>query len=340
MKHVVARGQTDYTVLVWLGDSSSTTGEGITGIVAADLTAYYARVETDNDVTSTIINLSDLAALTDAHTDGGWFEVSAANQPGLYRLDLPDGVFAAGAWSAAVTLVDSGANDIAPSNLEFQLEPVAVDIPAIADAVWDELIAGHLGAGTTGAALNAAGAAGDPWLTALPGAYATGTAGYIIGNCATNIVNYISSHVSAIGNLLRRRSPDLGCLYRGDTWTETIGGLGDLSTATNIWLAIKKDSDDPDTASMLLISIDVGLEVTNQAPAGALLAAHGSIAITAPATGGFIDVYVHQDEMAKLEPAKYYFDIQVETPYGAGSRIDTKRAGHVVIEGDIVRTTT
>jgi len=64
MKHVVARGQTDYTVLVWLGDSSSTTGEGITGIVAADLTAYYARVETDNDVTSTIINLSDLAALT------------------------------------------------------------------------------------------------------------------------------------------------------------------------------------------------------------------------------------------------------------------------------------
>jgi len=53
--------------------------------------------------------------------------------------------------------------------------------------VWDELIAGHLGAGSTGAALNAAGAAGDPWLTALPGAYLPGTAGDIIGNICTTM---------------------------------------------------------------------------------------------------------------------------------------------------------
>ncbi|MBP6514028.1 MAG: hypothetical protein KA224_02540, partial [Steroidobacteraceae bacterium] len=52
---------------------------------------------------------------------------------------------------------------------------------AIADAVWDEAIAGHLTSGTTGAALNAAGSAGDPWSTALPGAYGAGTAGYIVG---------------------------------------------------------------------------------------------------------------------------------------------------------------
>ena len=59
------------------------------------------------------------------------------------------------------------------------------DVPtaaANADAVWDEAISGHLTAGTTGAALNAAGAAGDPWGTTLPGAYSAGTAGYIIGN--------------------------------------------------------------------------------------------------------------------------------------------------------------
>lgn len=64
--------------------------------------------------------------------------------------------------------------------------PAAVgDIPTaavVADAVWDEALAGHLGAGSTGSALNGAGAAGDPWGTALPGAYAAGTAGKIVGD--------------------------------------------------------------------------------------------------------------------------------------------------------------
>ncbi len=58
----------------------------------------------------------------------------------------------------------------------------------IADAVWDEAIAGHLGAGSTGAALNAAGSAGDPWNTALPGAYGAGTAGRLIGRSLPDIV--------------------------------------------------------------------------------------------------------------------------------------------------------
>ena len=52
----------------------------------------------------------------------------------------------------------------------------------IADAVWDEAIAGHLTVGSTGAALNGAGSAGDPWSTSLPGAYGVGTAGNILGN--------------------------------------------------------------------------------------------------------------------------------------------------------------
>jgi hypothetical protein len=52
---------------------------------------------------------------------------------------------------------------------------------ATADAVWDEAIVGHLSGGTTGAALNAAGSAGDPWTTPVPGAYGAGTAGFIIG---------------------------------------------------------------------------------------------------------------------------------------------------------------
>lgn len=51
----------------------------------------------------------------------------------------------------------------------------------VEDAVWDATLSSHLSGGSTGAALNAAGSAGDPWLTLLPGAYGPGTAGSIIG---------------------------------------------------------------------------------------------------------------------------------------------------------------
>lgn len=64
---------------------------------------------------------------------------------------------------------------------------------AIADAVWDEALAGHVSAGSTGEALNAAGGAGDPWITAVPGAYGVGSAGYILG---TNLNATVSSRAS------------------------------------------------------------------------------------------------------------------------------------------------
>lgn len=70
------------------------------------------------------------------------------------------------------------------------------DIPtaaAVADAVWDEAIAGHAISGSTGEALAAAGAAGDPWITALPGSYSAGQAGYILG---TNLNATVSSRAT------------------------------------------------------------------------------------------------------------------------------------------------
>jgi hypothetical protein len=53
---------------------------------------------------------------------------------------------------------------------------------AIADAVWDEAVSGHLTSGSTGAALNAAGGSGDPWSSSLPGAYVAGQAGKMLSD--------------------------------------------------------------------------------------------------------------------------------------------------------------
>lgn len=66
---------------------------------------------------------------------------------------------------------------------------------AIADAVWDEALAGHAGAGSAGAALSAAGTAGDPWSTALPGSYAEGTAGEILGGLSVSTASAIADAV-------------------------------------------------------------------------------------------------------------------------------------------------
>lgn len=69
-------------------------------------------------------------------------------------------------------------------------------ISSVAGSVWDVTLSGHLNSGSTGAALNAAGSAGDPWTTSLPGAYGAGTAGNILGN---NLDAAISTRLATSG---------------------------------------------------------------------------------------------------------------------------------------------
>ena len=116
--------------------------------------------------------------------------------------------------------------------------PAAVsDIPtlaAIADAVWDEVLAGHLTGGTTGAALNGAGAAGDPWTATLPGAYGAGTAGNIVGNRLDVAVSTRSSHAAAdIWAVGTRTLTGFGTLV-SDIWANV---TRTLTAGTNIVLA-------------------------------------------------------------------------------------------------------
>lgn len=62
------------------------------------------------------------------------------------------------------------------------VDNITASISSVAGAVWDIVLASHLTPGSTGNALNAAGSAGDPWATMVPGAYGSGTAGNIVGN--------------------------------------------------------------------------------------------------------------------------------------------------------------
>lgn len=192
-------GTTDRTILVFIPDPASTTGAGKTGLVAADLTVTYTRVETDNDVVHTDVtgSLNDLASLTAAHNDWGVLEVSPTLSKGLYRFDLADALFASGAWYAVVQVtITTGTAAATPK--AFQLVDTPTTPPtaaAVADAVWDESLAGHLTAGSTGEALDNAASAGTPptaaaiadavWDETLSGHLGAGSTGEALDNAGS-----------------------------------------------------------------------------------------------------------------------------------------------------------
>lgn len=100
------------------------------------------------------------------------------------RLGAPTGA----SVSADIAVLNSYTSAIKSKTDNLPMDPAATsDVPtagAVADAVWDESIVGHGTSLSTGAILAAAGSAGDPWTTPLPGAYGPGTAGALMAEVA------------------------------------------------------------------------------------------------------------------------------------------------------------
>jgi hypothetical protein len=115
-KYEYTKGATSVTAQVFIQDSSSTTGAGLTGLVfnSAGLTAYYMRPR----AAATVISLVT-QTVTGAYSSGGFVEISATNAPGWYRLDIPDAVLAAGVDHVGIHL--KGATNMAPLPMEIQL---------------------------------------------------------------------------------------------------------------------------------------------------------------------------------------------------------------------------
>jgi hypothetical protein len=123
MKQEVKIGQTDYTVLILLRDK--TTGAPKAAVLHDDagMNVSYTRVATaDNHCHLTDGGVPVTVAVDGAHTDWGFILVDDTHAPGLYRLDIADGVFASGAWSAVVTLVNTACDTV---HIEFMLVPEA-----------------------------------------------------------------------------------------------------------------------------------------------------------------------------------------------------------------------
>jgi hypothetical protein len=117
----IKKGATDQTVYLEVLDTTSTTGGRKTNLVhnTSSLTCYWHRPD---QATLQAVSLVT-QTINGAHTDGGFIHLGT-NMAGVYRLDMPDAAFAAGADTVVITL--RGAADMAQVSLEIQLvDPVA-----------------------------------------------------------------------------------------------------------------------------------------------------------------------------------------------------------------------
>jgi hypothetical protein len=168
----IAPGSTSQSIELYLG---------ATGLAfnTSGLAAYYVR----NQSAPVAITLVTQTA-TGAWTSGGFAEIDSSLVPGVYRLDVPNAAFAAGA--SDVTIVVRGASGTNGAVLTVTLSSgglteaqtagavwnavratyptagtfgeyvnVNVNSGAIADAVWDEARSGHTTVGTFGQYVNA-----------------------------------------------------------------------------------------------------------------------------------------------------------------------------------------
>ena len=119
---------------------------------------------------------------------------------------------------------------------------------------------------------------------------------------------------------------------RGDTLSQAIAGLGDLTGYSKIWFTAKAGRADRDRAARIQVEIADGLlRINGKAPASA---DNGSIVIS-DLTDGDIVVTVAAVEMAKVEPFTGVWDVQALL----GTTLVTLGAGMCDVSGDATRAT-
>lgn len=148
-----------------------------------DLSAANVNDECDTAISDAALATAANLATVDANVDAILVDTGTTLPAQITGLNDPTAADIADAvWDEAISgHTSSGTTGEA---LDNATAPTAA---AVADAVWTEAIADHSGtSGSTAEALNAAGSAGDPWTTTLPGSYTGSQAGKMLSDILTD----------------------------------------------------------------------------------------------------------------------------------------------------------
>lgn len=127
-KRAFAAGATSQTIDVFILNSSSVVGAGLSGLLfnSAGLKAYYRLGATG---AATVITLAT-QTVAGAWSSGGFVEIDATNMKGVYRVDVPNAVLATAPY--AVIYLYGATNMV----------PVVAELEIGADAALDGVIEG------------------------------------------------------------------------------------------------------------------------------------------------------------------------------------------------------
>lgn len=198
-----------------LGDKgallSSTTLINGTGTLTGSIAQGINIAATINGTSSLSANASLIVSL--ASTIAGTGNISAASLVGTVGLAATlagTGNVTAGlnviafmnavcAGSGGVTANLTGTASLAA---HIYVNESEATVSQLVEGVWNALLADYNLPNTMGEVMNNMGSVADPWATALPGSYAPGEAGYILGNLLANIPDSVwdelkTSHTTA-----------------------------------------------------------------------------------------------------------------------------------------------
>lgn len=186
-------GATSEAVNIFLQDSSSTIGAGLSGLVynTAGLTAYYALPK----AAPVAITLATLASATAAYSSGGFFELDATHAKGLYRFDIPNAAIAAGRF---VTIHFYGAANLAQCMLEIDLQSNTYTINGTAQTGRDLGASVLLSTGTGAGQLDFTSGVVKSNLVQILGTALSETAGLLAGGFK-KFFNVASPTMTALG---------------------------------------------------------------------------------------------------------------------------------------------
>lgn len=298
-------GKTGLTVTIdiWENTRSGTATEIVTGGSATEIGdgLYKYRLTSANvDAIGEYIAVFKTAdATVDAqHIPALWI----VGRSGVENLDA-----AISSRNAVAPLDAAGTQTAAAAALTAYDAATGADVSAIsvpsaatvADAVWDEALAGHAVAGSAGAALSAAGGAADPLTNAVPGAYASGTAGYVLGAINPAAVT-VTSPVATDGTSIT--------IIRGDDYANADGRAFTFTGAT--WPTL--------TAGSVALIVDVNGTATSYA--GTVTGAQAC------------RVEMTDTQTSALTPGAYDYDLQATL---ASGNIVTLVQGLLLVTADV-----
>lgn len=273
MKLSIPSGTTSKRIGIFLQDSSSTTGAGLTGLnqTSASLTCY-SWIDTDGNAGGTVQTLA--SATLGSFTSNGFKEKDATNMPGFYEYGVPNALLAAGVKWAIVMF--KGATNLAPMPLEIEVtatsnqDAVRAGLTALPNANAEA--AGGLytrgsGAGQINQAAN--GQVDTNLARILNTAVSTPATAGILDVNVKNMNNVAATPITTIKAVQGLTTADTIATYTGNT-PQTGDGFARLGAPAGASVSADIAAVKVDTAAVKTQTDKLAFTVTNQVDANVL----------------------------------------------------------------------